>query len=250
MLYFNNNINNALCNLPLIQLKWDGNKAARFKFLSVWQKWLKNLDKRISAFGGIYKLGAWVNCFFYGEPEEAKAIIKPFLNIPGLTLRKIKYVDFIEAVDIIAATYGGRIAFKSTGRFVHKYFTEEELEKFISIINKAPSDDESSIRVYSLGGAVRDMDARKTAFYFRDANYIMAIQSEWESPKETTVNEAWVEQGFEYIKSVTVGSYVNFPYNNLKNYETAYYGENMDKLQKIKFKYDPENIFSFPQSIR
>jgi FAD/FMN-containing dehydrogenase len=235
--------------ITLIQLRWNENKAARIKFLSVWQNWLKNLDTRISAFGGIYKLGAWINCFFYGEPKEARKLMKPFLRIPGLTLKKIKYVDFIEAVDTIARAYGKRIAFESPGRFVYEKFSKKELRDLVSIVNQAPSDDASTIRVYSMGGAVRDTDARKTAFYYRDADYIMAISSEWKSPNEATINEAWIEMGFKYIKHKTTGSYVNFPYNKLRNYELAYYGGNVERLQKVKSKYDPENVFTFPQGI-
>ena len=236
--------------ITLIQLRWDKNKAARFKFLSVWQDWLKNLDRRASAFGGIYKLGAWINCFFYGGVDEARIIMRPFLSIPGLTLRKIEYVDFIQAVDAIAATYGGRIAFESPGRFVYKDFSGDGLKDLVGIVNEAPSNNASTIRVYSLGGAVKDVDSKKTAFYYRGAGYIMAISSEWENPEETAINEAWVERGFEYIKNRTKGSYVNFPYNNLKNYELQYYGGNIGRLQKVKVRYDPENVFSFPQSIR
>lgn len=235
--------------ITLIQLRWDENKAARLKFLSTWQLWLRHLDRRMSAFGGIYKLGAWINCFFYGELEEAQMIMRPFLSIPGLTMKKIKYVDFIDAVDTIAAAYGKRVAFESPGRFVLKNFSGEALQDLVGIVNEAPSDNASTIRVYSMGGAIRDVDSRKTAFFYRDAEYLMAISSEWESPMETNINEAWVEKGFIYIKNKTEGSYVNFPYKYLENYELAYYGANLDRLQKVKHKYDPENIFAFPQSL-
>lgn len=53
------NLKKRVNKITLIQLRWDENKAARFQFLFTWQKWLRNLDRRISAFGGIYKLGAW-----------------------------------------------------------------------------------------------------------------------------------------------------------------------------------------------
>ncbi|WP_230162816.1 BBE domain-containing protein [Peribacillus sp. Bi96] len=33
------------------------------------------------------------------------------------------------------------------------------------------------------------------------------------------------------------------------NFGPAYYGTNFDRLQRIKAKYDPENVFHFPQSI-
>jgi len=236
--------------ITLIQLRWDNNKSARLEFLRVWQKWLLNLDCRISAFGGIYKLGAWMNSFFYGCPEEARQILGPLLEIPGITLENIEYVDFIDAIKTIGEIYPEREAFKATGRFVHRHFSQSELVKFIDIIDKAPANNaSSSIRVYSLGGAVRYVEVNGTAFFDRQANYIIAITSSWERKKEASLHKKWVAAGFDYIYTVTLGSYINFPYNNLPNYEQAYYGAHVRRLQCIKKEYDPYNVFSFPQSI-
>ncbi|MCS4481602.1 BBE domain-containing protein [Clostridium botulinum] len=43
---------------------------------------------------------------------------------------------------------------------------------------------------------------------------------------------------------------MNFPYYPLPNYLYDYYGSNVQRLKCIKFKYDPLNVFNFPQSIK
>jgi FAD/FMN-containing dehydrogenase len=235
--------------ITVIQLRWDDNRAARNSFLQVWQSWLPHLDHRLSSFSGIYQEGAWVNAFFYGLPEEAKQILQPLLNIPGLTLENIKYVPFIEAIKIIGAMYPKREAFEAAGRFVQRHFSQEELGEILDIMDKAPSDRNSSIRVYSLGGAVRDIGADETAFTYRQANYIIAMASSWEKPDEAEAHMEWVKAGFDYIYTITRGSYINFPYNQTPNYQQAYFGSNLRRLQCVKMTYDPYNIFSFPQSI-
>lgn len=236
--------------ITLIKLRWDNNELARNQFLRVWQEWLPHLDRRMSAFGGIYKQGAWVNAFFYGPTQEARQILEPLLYIPGLTLETIESVPFIDAVKIIGAGYPKREAFQTAGRFVQRHFLQDELEKLIDIMDKAPSDRDSSIRVYSLGGTVRDTEVNATAFFYRHADYIMAITSSWESKDEAPVHEEWVKTGFNYIYTITRGSYVNFPYNQTPNYERAYYGKHLRRLRCVKKEYDPHNIFSFPQSIK
>jgi FAD/FMN-containing dehydrogenase len=236
--------------ITLIKLRWDNNVPARNQFLRVWQDWLPHLDQRMSAFGGIYKLGAWVNAFFYGRPNTARQILEPLLNIPGLTLENIEYVPFIDAVKIIGAGYPKREAFQTAGRFVYRHFSQNELENLFCIMDNAPSDRASSMRVYSLGGTVRDTETNATAFFYRHAGYIMAITSSWDSEDEATVHKEWVKTGFNYIYTITRGSYVNFPYSQTPNYERAYYGEHIGRLRCIKKEYDPHNIFSFPQSIR
>ncbi|QDR82611.1 putative FAD-linked oxidoreductase YvdP [Sporomusa termitida] len=235
--------------ITVIQLRWDDNRAARNSFLQVWQGWLPHLDRRLSLFGGIYKEGAWVNAFFYGPPEEARQILQPLLNIPGLTLSNIAYVPFIEAVKIIGAMYPKREAFQAAGRFVQRHFSQAELEQILGIMDKAPSDRNSSIRVYSLGGAVRDIGAAETAFTYRQANYIIAIASAWEETDAAEAHREWVKAGFDYIYTITRGSYINFPYSQTPHYQQAYYGSNLRRLQCVKQTYDPYNLFRFPQSI-
>jgi FAD/FMN-containing dehydrogenase len=45
------------------------------------------------------------------------------------------------------------------------------------------------------------------------------------------------------------GAYVNVPNAGMEDWETAYWGPNVDRLRAIKAKYDPNNVFSFEQSI-
>ncbi|WP_312562717.1 FAD-binding oxidoreductase [Anaerospora sp.] len=236
--------------ITLIQLRWDDNKAARKQFLQVWQNWLPHLDYRISMFGGITKTGAWVNSFFYGTREEARYLFQPMLDIPGLTIENFQYIPFIKAVKKIGAIYPRQEAFQAAGRFVEEKFSQDELASLVEIVDRAPTDRSSSIRVYSLGGAVRDIAVDETAFASRQSDYIMAIVSSWEESSEEERHRQWVEAGFEYIYSITRGSYINFPYGQTPNYQLAYFGINLRRLQAIKEVVDPYNIFSFPQSIK
>ena len=57
------------------------------------------------------------------------------------------------------------------------------------------------------------------------------------------------KQQFNYIKTITKGSFINFPLVELEDYHHEYYGENYEKLKSIKAKYDPYEKFKFQQSI-
>ncbi len=51
------------------------------------------------------------------------------------------------------------------------------------------------------------------------------------------------------MRPFTKGVYVNTPDLSIKDWPKAYYGSNFDWLTRVKAKYDPENVFNYPQSI-
>nr|WP_254916574.1 BBE domain-containing protein [Bacillus cereus] len=47
----------------------------------------------------------------------------------------------------------------------------------------------------------------------------------------------------------TKGVYVNTPDLLMKDWSNLYHGENFKRLTQVKAKYNPEDVFNFPQSI-
>jgi hypothetical protein len=45
------------------------------------------------------------------------------------------------------------------------------------------------------------------------------------------------------------GVYPNFPDPELRDWARAYHGVNLDRLRRVKARYDPDEFFRFPQSI-
>ena len=141
--------------------------------------------------------------------------------------------------------------YKSTGRFLNRDLSDEEIEEIIKIISKpAKGFSYTAVSFYGAGGAISDVDKSATAYYYRDAKFIVGIQSVWEEDIYAEDNKDWVKENFSIIKDMTKGSFVNFPLDELDNFEKEYYGDNLDKLRKVKSKYDPLNIFDYPQAIR
>ena len=108
----------------------------------------------------------------------------------------------------------------------------------------------TSIGVYGLGGKTQEKSPIDTAFYYRNADYILNMQSVWTDNLYKEANVQWVKAYFPKLYKLTEGSYVNFPYSELKRYEKEYFGKNKHELQCIKSIYDPENVFCFLQSIQ
>jgi FAD binding domain/Berberine and berberine like len=230
-----------------------GEKQA--KVMSVWQDWLPDLDKRMTVVTSFYHaegegLGIYAQGFFYGSPEEAREILQPFAEVEGF-LVELETSSFLEAVKKVEETYPPSEKFKSTGRFVQRRYSSSELNHIADLVQEpAAGSVYAAVSFYAMGGEIRNVCDRETAFYYRDARYIMGIQSVWTEDSVAEENREWVRDRFEYIKSITEGSYVNFPISELRNYESEYFGGNAKRLERVNKKYDPFNTFRFPQGLR
>jgi hypothetical protein len=223
--------------------------------MNIYQNWLPNLDKRMTLVTSFYNeavegLGIYGTGFFYGSSEAARRILQPFADVDGFRVT-LEESWFLEAVKKVEAGYPSSEKFKSTGRFVQRRYSLCELKNVVELIqNPADGSVYAAVSFYALGGAIRNVGKRETAFYYRDARYIMGIQSVWTEDAFAEVNREWVRERFEYVKSITEGSYVNFPISHLRNYEREYFGGNAQRLERVNEKYDPFNVFRFPQGLR
>ncbi|WP_312072434.1 BBE domain-containing protein, partial [Anaerotignum propionicum] len=162
----------------------------------------------------------------------------------------IESMTFLEAVTIIGSVYPPSEKFQSASRFAFRDFTSNERTELVDLIRKrSPGSVFAGISLYALGGRVSEIETDDTAFYYRNAKYIMWLETVWENPIYVKENREWIVNRFPYLEAITIGSYVNFPYKELYDYLQEYYGTHVRELKKIKKKYDPKNIFTFPQSI-
>ncbi|MBD7912828.1 MULTISPECIES: FAD-dependent oxidoreductase [Clostridium] len=220
-----------------------------------WQKLYKDLDRRINLKMGIYNSkekghGLRITGIFYGSREEADLILQSFKGISKNEIYDLNYTTVLEVNRIIQDSHPPYEKYKSSGRFVYDDYSEADMKNIINLVkDRAEGSTYTAVSLYGLGGAVKDRGKRDTAFYYRDAKFIMGFQSVWEDPKYALENVEFVKEKVKYIKEITKGSYINFPCAELEEYEKEYYGGNLEKLKEIKRKYDPQQIIKFPQSI-
>jgi FAD/FMN-containing dehydrogenase len=98
-----------------------------------------------------------------------------------------------------------------------------------------------------LGGAPAGSSSPDTAFYRRDAPYMLGIEANWHRREDAEANISWARGLYDDMRRFSRdGIYLNFP-GFMEDKEAllqAAFGPNLTRLRAVKAKYDPANVFS------
>ena len=105
----------------------------------------------------------------------------------------------------------------------------------------------------ALGGAVNRVKPTATAFVHRNALFGAQYTTDWTNgagPGGIDRQHAWLRSFWTSMRPYASGqAYQNYIDPDLTNWRTAYYGQNLPRLEAIKKRYDPTRLFTFPQAI-
>jgi FAD/FMN-containing dehydrogenase len=108
----------------------------------------------------------------------------------------------------------------------------------------------STMHLYPVDGAVHRVAPDATAFHHRDARWSQVIVGVSDDAGDRERITQWTKDYWEAVHPHTSGgAYVNFMMEEGSARVRATYGENYDKLQAIKRRYDPDNFFRVNQNI-
>jgi FAD/FMN-containing dehydrogenase len=103
------------------------------------------------------------------------------------------------------------------------------------------------------GGAINQVAADATAFVHRNALFSIQYTASWNPTDPTSTisaNLSWLSNTWQAMRPYVNGeAYQNYIDPDLANWQQAYYGTNLARLQQVKATYDPANLFHFAQSI-
>ena len=109
----------------------------------------------------------------------------------------------------------------------------------------------SLIQFRGLGGAFARVHEGATAFAHRQRRYFFAIIGIWlDAQEDAATHAAWTESLWERVRHEGSGVYVNFLENEgPKRVREAYPPATYARLQEIKRRYDPDNLFRLNQNV-
>jgi len=240
----------AISDVSLFSITW-GWSDFELAF-DTWQKWAPFTDRRLTSqielktkeFGEIVSQGEFV-----GSTAELKKLLRPLRKAGSPINIWIKEVPYIKAVEFFDLPSGNQPALnKRSGSFIERPLPFVAIKRMKEFLTHAPNPN-TTIWQQSLRGAVSEIAPNHTAYFYRNAIMVQEYNTSWKNPDEERQSIKWVEDIRRTLSPYTTGDYVNFPDRFIQDWPTAYYGRNFRRLREVKTKYDPFNVFQFPQSI-
>ena len=110
----------------------------------------------------------------------------------------------------------------------------------------------SGVHLYPIDAAVHRVKRDATAWHCRDATWSMAMIAVDPDPAKAPELKQWTRAYWEAVHPFDLdGAYPNFMMADEGDARVrAAYGENYDRLARVKKKYDPNNLFHVNQNIR
>jgi FAD/FMN-containing dehydrogenase len=182
---------------------------------------------------------------YAGEPQDAELALSPFRALAPLA-------DFV-APGPYSGLYspdesGRKPAFSVRSRFMDG-LGRADAERIIGHVTYAGACIRlGEIRV--LGGAMARVPADDTAFAHRKSRVMFSYIAVYDDPAEQALHDRWAEDGIAALPQEVDRVYVNFLLTDpAERIHAAYPPATLDRLRRIKNRYDPGNMFRLNRNV-
>jgi FAD/FMN-containing dehydrogenase len=186
---------------------------------------------------------------YAGDPAEGEEAFRPLREFgpPGLDMvQPMPYVAVQQMID--APNPSGRQNYWNAD--FYSALPDEAIDTFVERATK-PVSPFTQVIAMPGGGAVSRVPDDATAFVERNAKFNLHYLSMWEDPAETDRNISWTREFSAAMKPWATGrQYLNMLGDEgVDRVKAAYGPEKFAKLQALKSKWDPTNLFRHNQNI-
>lgn len=258
-----------------LQYPW----AAASTMLSAWELWINTAPDELWSncqmlAQGTYGYLAQIAGVYCGSANELASALAPLKTMIGTspTNSFIGSNSYLSAMEIEAGCSGlaiaachlttqnpaGRLsreAYSAKSSYVDAPMNDAAVAAYIGAVEKLQTHAPTiggGLAFDSYGGAINRVASEATAFVHRDKLACIQATYSWSSatsPSFIAAGAQWLRWLEANVFDPATGAYQNYIDPTLSQWQSAYYGSNLPRLVSIKNKYDPDNLFSFAQSI-
>jgi hypothetical protein len=202
---------------------------------------------------------------FYGTESRLRTLLQPLVDA-GTPLRFTTVERTYMSAALMWAGCGGfaechlppqgnrgRSTFAAKSQIATKRLSAAGIDALIHQLETRRTTGSGSgiVLLDSWGGAINRVPKSRTAFVHRNALFSLQYLAYWDPASPAAPNVAWLRRCHAALRPyLSPFAYQNYIDPDLSNWQQAYYGSNLPRLQRIKRKYDPQNVFHSRQSIR
>lgn len=188
-----------------------------------------------------------VMALWSGSSHGAEAVLAPFGALGdtmSASLGPANFLDLQRANDERLA-WGRR--YYSKGGFLREV-DDAVIAMLVEALATAPSPD-SEVYILQLGGAVCDVEESATPYSGRAAGYYWIANGVWDDPAADSKSVAWGRSTAATLATHSLdANYVN-EQSDTGVALAAYGDEKYNRLARLKWRYDPTNLFRLNQNI-
>jgi FAD/FMN-containing dehydrogenase len=193
---------------------------------------------------------AAVACVHPGDPAEGERAMRPLRELGEPIVDLSDAMPYVQVQRLLDEEYpnGRRYYWKSielTG------LSEDAIGRLMASADAAPSA-LSTIDVWFQGGAMAAVATDATAYGDRSAPILIGVEANWEGDEHDDANVAWARACVEDLRPFSGGgTYLNFPgfLDEREQQVRDAYGANLERLARLKRRYDPDNVFRLNHNI-
>jgi Berberine and berberine like/FAD binding domain len=264
-----------LVTLFTLQYPW----GAAATMLAAWQEWTATAPDELWSNCQLLSQGSYgylpqIAGVYCGTPSALASVLAPLKSAIGTapTYSFNGAEEYLRAMEIEAGCLGlaiaachlttqtpsghlSREAYDAKSSYVNAPMTTAEVQRIVDAVENLHAHAPTlggGLAFDAYGGAINAVPSAQTAFVHRDKLACIQATYSWSSATSTSEIAAgaqWLAYLAANVFDPSTGAYQNYIDPTLANWQSAYYGENLARLVSIKQKFDPNNLFSFAQSI-
>lgn len=183
---------------------------------------------------------------FVGEQASGEKALAALRHSPLVVQDTVQWRSYLDLEQEVPGEIPPTCEEHCSGFFAE--FDDKRIEILGSAFRNAPIP--ASGFLVHLHGAVSRVSASATSFPLRRKGIAFDVAARWKPPAGQRAAREWTEALHTKLPVDNDGNYVNVMEREGENGVRHAYGANYARLQHLKARYDPHNLFSLNQNIR
>jgi FAD/FMN-containing dehydrogenase len=187
---------------------------------------------------------------YAGPASVGQRVLQPLLDFGAPLKDASGIMPYAEAQKMFDHDYpkGLRYYWKSLNLL---WLDDAVIDRIVAHARKQPSP-YSTTDIWHVGGAVKRVGPAESAFYGRQAAFLLSPEANWIEPADDEANIGWLRGFVADMEEFSDGSrYLNFPGFQEEGEAMVRdsFGPQYERLARLKAKYDPTNLFRLNQNV-